>query len=326
MSFERNLMSIPFLKVSQLTKYFTTGSLILRAVHHLSFSIKRGETLGLAGESGCGKSTVGKLLMRLIEPTEGSIVFEGQDICHLSSRAMKSLRREMQIIFQNPSSSLNPRMTIEEILSEPLEIHRLAQGLERRKRIEDLLDLVGLQPAYVKRLPHELSGGQKQRISIARALMVQPRFLVWDEPLSALDVSIQAQIVNLLKNLQKKLDLTYLFISHDLSIMPYIADQIAIMYLGQLVELTSSKDLYQNPLHPYTRALLSAIPIPDPSIERNRSRIVLKGDIPSPFHPPSGCPFHPRCPLAQSLCTEIAPQWREIRPGHFTACHYSSSE
>lgn len=313
------------LEVNHLTKHFFVGHRILQAVNDLSFSIKEGEVLGLVGESGCGKSTVGQLLLRLIEPTQGSIQFAGQDIYQISSKSLKSLRRQMQMVFQNPSASLNPRMTIAEILTEPLIIHRLTQGSEQTaKRLKELLDLVNLEAAYLKRLPHELSGGQKQRVAIARALAVQPRFIVFDEPLSALDASIQAQIINLLKRLQKELGLTYLFISHDLSVMRYLADRIAVMYLGQLVELAPAERLYSHPIHPYTKALISAIPIADPQIERHRSRLLLKEELSSPFALPKGCHFHPRCPFVQPICQNHVPQWKEIQPGHFAACHFSN--
>jgi oligopeptide transport system ATP-binding protein len=291
----------------------------------VSFDIRKGETLGLVGESGCGKSTLGRSILRLIEPTAGKIFFKGQDITQLSLEEMRKLRRNMQIIFQDPYASLNPRMTIGEILSEPLEIHRLLGSAdERKKRIYQLLDLCGLRREAVERYPHEFSGGQRQRICIARALAVEPEFIVCDEPVSALDVSIQAQIVNLLQDLQKELGLTYLFIAHDLKVVEHISDRVAVMYLGQISEIARAEDLYADPQHPYTRALLSAIPIPDPDFRKER--IILRGDVPSPKSPPTGCRFHPRCPQAQGRCQQESPSLRQMERGagvHFSACHFS---
>lgn len=316
-------MTTPLLEIRNLSKQFVIKQRVLQAVNDVSFSIYPGETLGLAGESGCGKSTLGKLLVCLTEPTEGTIFFEGQDICKLSSKELMNFRRQVQMIFQNPSGSLNPKMNIEDIVGEPFAIHGIAHGSKRRELVADLLDKVGLQPMHMRRLPHELSGGQKQRVSIARALALKPRFLICDEPLSALDVSIQAQIVNLLKDLQKEFGLTYLFISHDLSVMRYLANRIAIMYLGQIVELVPSEQLFSHAQHPYTQALLSAILIPNPEMERKRSQIMLKGEIPSPLSPPKGCPFHTRCPMVQPICSEIKPELKEsiASPGHSVACH-----
>jgi oligopeptide/dipeptide ABC transporter ATP-binding protein len=309
------------LDIRNLRKYFPVGKQILKAVDDVSFHIDAGETLGLVGESGCGKSTTGRTLLRLEEPTSGEVFFEGQNILKLNPKELKELRRQIQIIFQDPYASLNPRMTAGDIIAEPLDIHQLAKGRLREERIEELLSLVGLDSGCRGRFPHEFSGGQRQRIGIARALAVNPRFIVCDEPISALDVSVQAQIVNLLKKLQSELGLTYLFIAHDLSMVKYLSNRVAVMYLGHLVELATSDELYKNPLHPYTQALLSAIPIPDPHIEKTRTRIVLKGEVPSPLHPPPGCPFATRCPHAQEICHRLRPVTKEVAPGHFTACH-----
>ncbi len=291
------------------------------AINNLSLAIRRGETLGLVGESGCGKSTIGRTLLRLLEPTEGSVFFDGEDLNQLSATALKQTRKRMQMIFQDPYASLNPRMSVQQIIGEPIDIHRLAKGEKRKERIEELLNLVGLNRSHMSRFPHEFSGGQRQRIGIARALAVKPEFIVCDEPLSALDVSIQAQIINLLKHLQQQMDLTYLFISHDLSVVKYISDRVAVMYLGELMELAPSNALYSNPRHPYTQALLSSIPIPDPQIEKRRNRIVLQGDVPSSLELPSGCPFASRCPLATDQCRKERPVWKELEPDHFAACH-----
>lgn len=298
----------------------------VKAVSDVSFDIRRGETLGLVGESGCGKSTLGRSILRLIEPTSGQIFFKGQDITHLGSAELRKLRRSMQIIFQDPYASLNPRMTVEEILGEPLDIHKLCGSRqEKLQRIHKLLDLCGLRREAISRYPHEFSGGQRQRICIARALAVEPEFIVCDEPVSALDVSIQAQIINLMQDLQKELGLTYLFIAHDLKVVEHISNRVAVMYLGKMVELADADELYVNPKHPYTKALLSAIPIPDPS--RKKERIILRGDVPSPISPPSGCYFHPRCPMAQENCTVDLPLLRELpvqNPDpHVAACHYA---
>ncbi len=297
----------------------------VRAVADVSFDIKRGETLGLVGESGCGKSTLGRSILRLIEPSAGQVFFKGRDITKLGPEEMRRLRRQMQIIFQDPYASLNPRMTVEQILSEPLEIHHLAGNkAEKRKRIFNLMDLVGLRKETVSRYPHAFSGGQRQRICIARALAVEPEFIVCDEPVSALDVSIQAQIVNLLQDLQKELGLTYLFIAHDLKVVEHISTRVAVMYLGKIVEVAESEVLYQDPQHPYTKALLSAIPIPDPTLKKER--VILRGDVPSPINPPRGCYFHPRCPVVQDKCRTVWPSLYEIEgpsTEHEAACHFA---
>ncbi|MEH7385768.1 oligopeptide/dipeptide ABC transporter ATP-binding protein [Bacillus sp. JJ1521] len=307
------------LEVKNVKKYFSIHKKPLKAVDDLNLIINKGETVGLVGESGCGKSTAGKTIIRLIEPTDGEVLFEGKNIYEFSQRQMKELRKDMQIIFQDPYASLNPRMKIEDIIGEPLDIHHLAKGKKRKERVKELLELVGLRPEHANRFPHEFSGGQRQRIGIARALALNPKFIVCDEPISALDVSIQAQIVNLLKSLQEKMDLTYLFIAHDLSMVKYISDRILVMYLGNMVELSDSKPLYDEPLHPYTKALLSAVPIPDPAVKRER--IVLEGEVPSPLSPPSGCVFRTRCKYAMERCVSEIPKWKEVKPSHFTACH-----
>jgi oligopeptide transport system ATP-binding protein len=296
----------------------------VKAVSDVSFEIKKGETLGLVGESGCGKSTLGRCLLRLIEPSSGQVVFKGQDITKLDAQQMRKLRRNMQIIFQDPYASLNPRMTVEDILGEPLEIHKMfATRQEKRQRIIELLDLCGLRREAIARYPHEFSGGQRQRICIARALAVNPEFIVCDEPVSALDVSIQAQIVNLMQDLQKELGLTYLFIAHDLKVVEHISNRVAVMYLGKVAEMSESEELYQDPKHPYTRALLSAIPIPDPSF--HKERVILRGDVPSPINPPTGCYFHPRCPIAQPNCKVDPPVLRDLgkHGPHTVSCHYA---
>jgi oligopeptide/dipeptide ABC transporter ATP-binding protein len=297
----------------------------VRAVADVSFNIKRGETLGLVGESGCGKSTLGRSILRLIEPSSGQVFYKGRDITKVDKDEMRRLRRQMQIIFQDPFASLNPRMTVEQILSEPLDIHGLAGSrAEKRKRIFNLMDLVGLRKETISRYPHEFSGGQRQRICIARALAVEPEFIVCDEPVSALDVSIQAQIVNLLQDLQKELGLTYLFIAHDLKVVEHISTRVAVMYLGKIVEIAESEVLYSDPQHPYTKALLSAIPIPDPSLKKER--IILRGDVPSPINPPRGCYFHPRCPVVQDNCRTVWPSLEGVEgPSieHEAACHYA---
>ncbi|MEN9724074.1 MAG: hypothetical protein RJB38_2060 [Pseudomonadota bacterium] len=316
----------PLLEVRDLVKRFPVrGGLLgkeigaVQAVSGVSFSVARGETLGLVGESGCGKSTLGRCILRLIEPTAGQVFFKGQDITTLSEPEMRRLRRQMQIIFQDPYASLNPRMTVEEILSEPIEVHRLAGNRdEKMSKIYRLLDLCGLRRESLQRYPHEFSGGQRQRICIARALAVEPEFIVCDEPVSALDVSIQAQIINLLQDLQKELKLTYLFIAHDLKVVEHISNRVAVMYLGRIVEVAPAEELYANPRHPYSQALLSAIPIPDPS--RRKNRIMLKGDVPSPLHPPKGCHFHPRCQKAVDRCVQSYPD--ETQNGeHRFRCH-----
>lgn len=309
------------LEVKHLKKYFKVPAGNVKAVDDVSFAIRRGETFGLVGESGCGKSTTGRTIIRLYEPTDGEVIFKGKNLVNLSKKEMKSFSRSMQMIFQDPYASLNPRMTITDIVGEGIDIHKLSKGEERAERIYDLLETVGLNKEHANRFAHEFSGGQRQRIGIARALAVEPEFIICDEPISALDVSIQAQIVNLLQDLQKEKGLTYLFIAHDLSMVKHISDRIAVMYLGQIVELADSVELSTNPLHPYTEALLSAIPIPDPNIERARQRIILEGDVASPINPPDGCPFAPRCPKAMPICKEVRPVFEEVKPGHFVACH-----
>jgi len=318
-------MSKPFIEIAGLKKYFDVGNgNILKAVNDVSFNIAKGETLGLVGESGCGKSTAGRTIIRLYEPTAGSVSIDGTDITKLSRSKYKAYRSKMQMVFQDPYASLNPRMTVLDIIGEALDIHGLAGSkTERKRKVEELLELVGLNAEHASRYPHEFSGGQRQRIGITRALAVNPEFMICDEPISALDVSIQAQIVNLLIELQKKMGLTYLFVAHDLSMVKYVSDRVAVMYLGKIVELAKSEDLYANPQHPYTKALLSAIPVPDPDVEASKERIVLKGDLPSPVNPPSGCPFRTRCPAATEKCAAEAPAFRETRPGHFAACHYA---
>jgi oligopeptide transport system ATP-binding protein len=293
----------------------------VHAVDDISFTIKRGETLGLVGESGCGKSTTGRTILQLHRPTSGHVYFDDVDLVGLKGEELRRMRRKMQLIFQDPYASLNPRMTVQEIVGEPLLVHQIAPEKEIEERVAQLLKLVGLNPAFAKRYPHEFSGGQRQRIGVARALALQPELIVCDEPISALDVSIQAQVVNLLEDLQKEFNLTYLFIAHDLSMIRHISDRVAVMYLGVVVELTSRDELYKNPLHPYTQALLSAVPVPDPTVEEKRQRIILQGDVPSPVNPPSGCRFRTRCPLAVAVCAESRPAFREVGPDHWVACH-----
>jgi oligopeptide transport system ATP-binding protein len=310
------------ISVRNLKKYFKVGrGQILKAVDDISFDIKVGETLGLVGESGCGKSTTGRTIIRLYEPTGGDVIFDDINVSKLNKAEQKKFTRRAQMIFQDPYASLNPRMTVTDIIGEGIDIHNLYSGMERQKRIYELLELVGLSREHANRFPHEFSGGQRQRIGIARALAIEPEFIVCDEPISALDVSIQAQVVNLLQDLQKELGLTYLFIAHDLSMVKHISDRVAVMYLGSIVELTTSKEIYDNPLHPYTKALMSAVPIPDPEASRAKHRILLEGDVPSPINIPPGCKFQGRCPLCQEICRMEEPQLREVRPGHFVACH-----
>jgi len=316
--------------VEDLKMYFpVTAGLIfqrkiadVKAVDGISFNVKKGETLGLVGESGCGKSTTGRAILQLYKPTAGNVSFGGTELTLLGAGDMRRMRRRMQMIFQDPYASLNPRMSVGSIIGEPLQIHGLARGNRARKeRIQDLMRVVGLNPYYANRYPHEFSGGQRQRIGIARALAVEPDFIVADEPVSALDVSIQAQIINLMEDLQQQFGLTYLFIAHDLSVVRHISDRVGVMYLGKMMELADRNELYENPLHPYTKALLSAVPVPDPSVERTRERIILTGDVPSPLRPPSGCVFHTRCPIAVEECRQAIPEWRDAGGGHLVACH-----
>jgi oligopeptide transport system ATP-binding protein len=317
------------IEVKNLKMYFpvTYGVLVQRtvgyvkAVDDVSFVVRRGETLGLVGESGCGKTTTGRCVLQLYRPTAGSVLFDGTDLCRMDERDLRGMRRQMQVIFQDPYSSLNPRMTAGDIIGEPLLVQGLAPDKKAyRERVAELLSLVGLRPAMADRFPHEFSGGQRQRIGVARALAVNPQFIVCDEPVSALDVSIQAQIVNLLEELQEKFDLTYLFIAHDLSVVRHISDRVAVMYLGHIVEIAGRTAIYADPLHPYTKALLSAVPIPDPVIDTQRERISLAGEVPSPLDPPRGCPFHPRCWMATVECREEMPELREVHTGHWAAC------
>ena len=326
---EKPLLSIRNLKVhfdlgggSFIDRLIQPGTVkrVVKAVDGVSLDIRPGETLGLVGESGCGKSTLGRALLRLIEPTSGQVLFHDRDLAHLSKRQLREHRRHLQIIFQDPYASLNPRMTVGQIVGEPLETFRLSRGSEAERKVQELLETVGLSKRFIKRYPHEFSGGQRQRIGIARALAVDPDFIVADEPISALDVSIQAQILNLLEQLQRQKKLTYLFISHDLRAIRHISDRTAVMYLGKLVELANAKTVYDEPLMPYTKALISAVPVPDPKVEAARQRIMLEGDVPSPINPPTGCRFHTRCPFAIEACREVKPQLVEIKSDHFAAC------
>lgn len=318
------------LKVNNLVKHFPIMRGVfqrqvgaVRAVDDVSFYIKRGETLGLVGESGCGKSTTGRAILQLYRPTSGEVMFEGKDLAKTKGEELRAMRRKMQMIFQDPYASLNPRMTVGEIIGEPLIVHGVASESEVEDRVKQLLELVRLNPSFSSRYPHEFSGGQRQRIGIARSLALQPSLIVCDEPISALDVSIQAQVVNLLEELQQQFNLTYLFIAHDLSMVRHISDRVAVMYLGVIVEMTTRDELYNRPLHPYAQALLSAVPVPDPRAEMTRKRIILEGDVPSPANPPSGCRFRTRCPIAEGVCAEQRPEFREIKPGHFVACFFA---
>lgn len=295
----------------------------VHAVDGISFDIEKGETLGLVGESGCGKSTTGRTILQLYRPTSGQVIFDGVNLVEVKGEELRKMRRKMQMIFQDPYASLNPRMTVADIVGEPLMVHNVANAKEIKERVDHLLELVKLNPSFADRYPHEFSGGQRQRIGVARALALQPSFIICDEPISALDVSIQAQVVNLLEELQEQFNLTYLFIAHDLSMVRHISNRVAVMYLGIFAELAERDELYTNPLHPYTQALLSAVPIPDPVADAKRQRVILEGDVPSPVNPPSGCRFRTRCPIAEPICAEERPAFREIKPGHFTACHFS---
>ena len=320
----------PLLKVEHLSKEFPAESgmiagrfskRVVSAVKDVSFEIYPGETFGLVGESGCGKSTTGRSIMRLTNPTSGHVYFEGKDVANMSRKELKEMRRNMQFIFQDPQASLNPRMTIGEIVSEPMTIHNVGTKEERIERVRELLDVVGLNPEHINRYPHEFSGGQRQRIGIARAFALRPKLIICDEPVSALDVSIQAQVLNLLKDLQDHFGTAYLFIAHDLSVVQHISDRVAVMYLGKIVEVSDWKTLYTEPHHPYTQSLLSAVPVPDPDVQKTRKRIILPGDPPSPIDPPSGCRFHTRCPIAKEICSQEQPEFCEVAPGHFCACH-----
>jgi len=324
----------PLVQVRHLKKYFpiTRGSVIqrhvgdIRAVDGVSFDIYKGETLGLVGETGCGKTTVGRTILQLYEPTDGEVTFDGTDLLSLSGGEMRRMRRRMQMIFQDPYASLNPRMTVGSIIAAPLEVHRVAHGKEKQDQVQKLLEIVGLNPYFVNRYPHEFSGGQRQRIGIARALALNPDLIICDEPISSLDVSIQAQVVNLLEELQDHFGLTYLFIAHDLSMVRHISDRMAVMYLGKVVELTDRDEIYLNPLHPYTQALMSAVPVPDPDVAESRQRIILEGDIPSPADPPMGCNFNTRCPVTIDRCFKEDPVYLEVKLGHWVACHLVTPE
>lgn len=329
MNQEVKKMTEILLEVNRLKKYFPiTGGLFgkkigeVKAVDDISFFVNKGETLGIVGESGCGKSTTGRMLMRLIEPSEGEVVFQGKELTGLSESGMRKMRKEMQMVFQDPFASLNPRHTVEKILEEPLIVHRIGNKEERKKRVNEMLEVVGLSSYHKKRYPHQFSGGQRQRIGIARALMTKPKLIIADEPVSALDVSIQSQVLNLLTDLQKEFQLTYIFIAHDLGVVKHISDRVGVMYLGRLVEITTADKLYEKPLHPYTNALLAAVPIPDPTIKKEIE--LLSGDIPSPSNPPTGCAFHTRCKDCMEICKSERPQLEEIEPGHYAACHLYS--
>ncbi|MDO4755240.1 MAG: ATP-binding cassette domain-containing protein [Parabacteroides sp.] len=321
----KKLVEVKHLKkyftISQSGKLFGNNKAILKAVDDVSFDIYEGETLGLVGESGCGKTTLGRTIMRIYDPTGGEVLFEGDDISKISQKELAPYRKDMHMIFQDPYASLNPRMTVSEIIMESMINDTELPAKERRERVLELLDLVGLNSDHASRFPHEFSGGQRQRVGIARSLAANPKFIVCDEPISALDVSIQAQVVNLLKELQHKFGLTYLFIAHDLSMVQYISDRVGVMYLGKMVELADSDQLYANPLHPYTEALMSAIPVPDPNLEETKKRLIVEGEVPSPINPPSGCAFHTRCPKASERCRKEVPQFKEVIPNHFVACH-----
>jgi oligopeptide transport system ATP-binding protein len=337
---ERGQENAPLIAIRDLKVHFNLGGgtvwdkmvggspvkRVVKAVDGVTIDIYPGETLGLVGESGCGKSTLGRALLRLTEPTSGHVLFRGNDLAHLSQREMRDQRRHLQMIFQDPYASLNPRMTVGQIISEPIQTFRLARGNEMDKMVQELMETVGLNKRFIKRFPHEFSGGQRQRIGIARALAVNPDFIVADEPISALDVSIQAQIMNLMERLQRQKNLTYLFISHDLRAIRHVSDRVAVMYLGKLVEIADAKIIYDDPLMPYTKALISAVPVPDPLVEATRQRIVLEGDVPSPINPPQGCRFHTRCPYAIQACKEVVPPLAEIKPNHFAACIRISPE
>lgn len=324
------MSEVPLVRVENLTKYFPIKAGILqrkvgdvKAVDGVSFDIWRGETLGMVGESGCGKTTVGRTILRIYPPTSGEIFFDGIPLSSVKNKPLRQMRRRMQMVFQDPYASLNPRLTAGEIVGEPLEIHGLARGAEKQKRVAELFELVGLSREYINRYPHEFSGGQRQRIGLARALALTPDLIICDEPIAALDVSIQAQIVNLMQELQEELNLTYLFIAHDLSMVKHISDRVLVMYVGKVMELAQRDELYESPLHPYTKALLSAVPIPDPEYEMQRKRIILSGDLPSPAQPPPGCRFHTRCPIAEEQCKLTEPPLREVVPNHVVACHFA---
>jgi oligopeptide transport system ATP-binding protein len=313
---------VALLEVTDLRTHFFTREGVVRAVDGVSFSLDRGATLGLVGESGCGKSTLGRTIVRLLEPTDGQIIFQGRPIEHLGTRNMRPLRREMQMVFQDPYASLNPRKRVGTIVSDPMRIHNLGNRAEQKRRVGEILETVGLSPEHYNRFPHEFSGGQRQRIGIARALALRPKLIIADEPVSALDVSIQSQMLNLLVDLQKELQLTYVFIAHDLGVVRHVSKRIAVMYLGKIVELSPAEELYTRPIMPYTEALLSAVPIPDPDLAEKRERIVLEGDVPSPINPPSGCRFHPRCRYATDVCQQLEPPLVDYGNGHLAACHH----